>query len=74
MEKLTRHHSIAQSIGGSWDPANLVLLPWTQHRAKHILFGNDLPIEVIRTELEVAKTTLHGDVYNMINGVLRQVE
>lgn len=74
MEKLTRHHQIAQQHWGSWHPDNLMLLPRTEHSAVHLLFGNDPPLQIIRRVTEWVRSILDPQVYQMMNWVLVQVE
>lgn len=74
MEKMTRHHLLAKDLGGSWHTDNLMLLPRLEHTAVHLLFGNDPPLQIIRRVTEGCKSVLDPQVYNMMNGVLVQVE
>lgn len=48
MEKDTRHHLIAKSKGGTYNKNNIIMLPRNIHDSVHLLFSNDLPLEIIR--------------------------
>ena len=45
--RLTRHHIIPVSRGGSDKNENIIVCSQTRHRAYHLLFGNALPAEAI---------------------------
>ena len=51
--KLTRHHRLPTSIGGSDDPANISMVSETKHQAWHTLFQNKSAIEICKEINEV---------------------
>ena len=57
-KKITRHHIIPKSIGGSNHRNNIIELMNTQHRALHTIFENQDPVEQIDTILSISATAL----------------
>ena len=47
-KKLTRHHRLPSSIGGSDDPKNISMISETKHQAWHTLFQNKTAIEICK--------------------------
>ena len=44
--KLSRHHRKCRSHGGTNHPTNISVVPQSQHRAFHTVFGNRTPHEI----------------------------
>lgn len=59
--KLTSHHLLAKSKGGSGIQENRKGLSESYHRAFHRVFENDTPIEQIIRILEINDTCLQWD-------------
>ena len=59
-KKITKHHNIAKSLGGSLSPDNIFMLSWEHHQNFHQLFGN-------RTLKEAAKILLRMDAFHAYN-------
>ena len=48
-KKLSRHHVIPRSRGGTSKLENIVMLKIQQHQDYHILFANQTPYEIVET-------------------------
>jgi len=71
---MTRHHLIAKSRGWSYNKDNLILLPRNIHDCVHFLFGNDLPLEVIRWITDRYKRVFDPYVYQSLDKAIVEVE
>ena len=67
---VNRHHKIAKSEWGSNHPDNIELMEVIKHRALHILFLNDKPIEQLQTSLNINTSVLIQDCRKEIETVL----
>jgi len=70
----TKHHVIAKSRGGSYDKDNMFLVERIPHDHIHSLFGNNLPLEIIRSILSRYQRTLDPQVHREISETLRRFE
>lgn len=59
---LSRHHRHPQSLGGTDEPNNIIMVPVTKHRAWHTLFNNLPPEQIAKT---ISETWISTD-YVMI--------
>ena len=46
--KLTRHHRLCKSHGGTGCAKNISLVPEHKHRAFHLIFGNMKPAQIAK--------------------------
>jgi hypothetical protein len=44
--KLTKHHRLPKSVGGTNHPDNISIVTQSKHRAYHVLFDNRPPEEI----------------------------
>lgn len=61
--RISKHHIIPRSRGGTKTIENIVGLDVEKHRAYHILFGNRLPVEIV----ENLVVEFWGGQWNYVN-------
>lgn len=74
MKDYSRHHLIPKSRDWSWHKDNLIFIHNTKHKALHLLYGNNTPLEIQRVMLETYKKTLSPDTYHIVDEALKKVE
>jgi len=70
LHKLTRHHLLPKSKWWNSNPKNILKLKENSHRAFHLIFANDEPIEQIQTLLSLNTTVLTDSFRNDILDIL----
>lgn len=71
---ITVHHKIPHAFWGNLKPDNAIHLRENIHRSIHTIFQDDTPIQRIRRLLEVDKSTMHPEVYQVLHETLRKYE
>lgn len=74
MEKDTRHHLIAKSKGGTYNKNNIIMLPRNIHDSVHLLFSNDLPLEIIRWITDRYRRVFDPQAYHNLNKAIGELE
>lgn len=67
----SKHHKIARSLRGTHHESNIIILTEVQHRAWHILYKNELPIETLNSNFEMNKSTLIEECRQDIEELLK---
>lgn len=71
-DKLTKHHRVPESRGGTRAPDNMLSIRDRKHQAFHVVFSNQTYVEQILSLTDMNGPALSADITHAIGRALRE--